>query len=544
MAAAAAVAAAQLEAQLQLQALRDHILPMVGFSNDGANPNQRQTNRFTTMTQLPNLALYQYLEFEQVKLLIKRFQTRYPNENLGILVNNNLTGLVWYVKDLARRGQPILPDEVVPDDIFDGYNAYKAYLSNKEKGENITKLPKYDDKAEFDEWFERVTDVLNMIYGSYMCPLAYVIRLDQPAGWDPDVDARNDNERLVYPLALNGPEFNNDNQEVFKLIKNAVNGTEAQSYIEDFIVAQDGRGGMMELRRRFEGPNANETRCAKALSQLESLVYKNERETPFEGLVNKLNKSYITLRKYGGQDFTDIMKVDALSKRFAHSSSQNLTLKISLEHMKAMYRGNYREAVAYMSSKIGEINAANKSITGNPRRVSQATDEFSTVSVRDHNGNIFTSFHDVDLRSPTRHYTDDEMTALGFWGRAILEELRCLENDRNSHARGGRGRGGGYGRGGGGYGRGGGRGRGFGRGRGRGRGYGGRYGGRGNFNTNNGGNNNEGNNRQVNATDRTNAAAPDAAASAPTQNNQGTNSNQTSSTNNRGNQNGAGYGQH
>ena len=542
MAAAAAAAAAQLEAQLQLQALHDHILPMVGFSNDGANPNQRQTNRFTTLAQLPNLALYQYLEFEQVKVLIKRFQTRYPNENLGILVNNNLTGLVWYVRDLARRGQMVLPDEVVPDDIFDGYNAYKAYVANKEKGENISKLPKYDDKGEFDEWFERVTDVLNMIYGSYMCPLAYVIRLDQPAGWDPEVDARNDNERLVYQLALNGPEYNNDNQEVFKLLKNAVNGTEAQSYIEDFVVAQDGRGAMMELRRRFEGPNANETRCAKALSQLESLVYKNERETPFEALVNKLNKSYVTLRKYGGQDFTDIMKVDALAKRFINSSSQNLTLKIALEQMKAMYRANYQEAVAYMSSKIGEINAANRSITGNPRRVSQATNE-STVSVRDRNGNLFTSFNDVNLRSPTRHFTDDEMTALGFRGRAILEELRRIENNRNGHSHGGRGRGGGFGRGGGGYGRGG-RGRGFGRGRGRGRGYGGRYGGRGhNDNGNNNGGNNDNNNRQVNAADRNNAPAPDAAASAPSQNQNGNNNNQAS-TNNRGNQNGTGYSQH
>ena len=540
--AAAAAAAAQLEAQLQLQALHDHILPMVGFSNDGANPNQRQTNRFTTLAQLPNLALYQYLEFEQVKVLIKRFQTRYPNENLGILVNNNLTGLVWYVRDLARRGQMVLPDEVVPDDIFDGYNAYKAYVANKEKGENISKLPKYDDKGEFDEWFERVTDVLNMIYGSYMCPLAYVIRLDQPAGWDPEVDARNDNERLVYQLALNGPEYNNDNQEVFKLLKNAVNGTEAQSYIEDFVVAQDGRGAMMELRRRFEGPNANETRCAKALSQLESLVYKNERETPFEALVNKLNKSYVTLRKYGGQDFTDIMKVDALAKRFINSSSQNLTLKIALEQMKAMYRANYREAVAYMSSKIGEINAANRSITGNPRRVSQATNE-STVSVRDRNGNLFTSFNDVNLRSPTRHFTDDEMTALGFRGRAILEELRRIENNRNGHSHGGRGRGGGFGRGGGGYGRGG-RGRRFGRGRGRGRGYGGRYGGRGhNDNGNNNGGNNDNNNRQVNAADRNNAPAPDAAASAPSQNQNGNNNNQAS-TNNRGNQNGTGYSQH
>jgi hypothetical protein len=239
--------AAALEAQLQLATLKNVILPMLGFSNKG-NQNQRQLNQFSSLTQLIALDLYQHLEFDQVKHLIKRY-------HIEVLVNNNLIGLIWYVKDLVRRQQPVLPDEVTPDDIFQGYAAYKGYTSNKEKGENLTKLPKYDNKLEFDEWYERVNDVLNMIYGSNLCPIAYVIRLDKPDTWDPEVDARTDMERLTYQLALNGPEFENDNQEVFKLLKNAVNGTEALSYIKDFILPQDGRGVMMELRQRFEGPN-------------------------------------------------------------------------------------------------------------------------------------------------------------------------------------------------------------------------------------------------------------------------------------------------
>jgi hypothetical protein len=68
---AAAAATAQLQAQVQLQAMNDVILPMVGFLNDGVNLIQRQSNHFTTLTQLVNLELYQYLEFDQVKTLIK-----------------------------------------------------------------------------------------------------------------------------------------------------------------------------------------------------------------------------------------------------------------------------------------------------------------------------------------------------------------------------------------------------------------------------------------------------------------------------------------
>ena len=528
-------AQAAIEAQLQLAALNDTILPMVGFSNDG-NPNHRQSNQFSALTQLVSLELYQYLEFDQVKHLIKRYQTRYPNQNLGVLVNNNLIGLIWYVKDLVRRQQPIMPDEVTAADIFQGYAAYKAYTANKEKGENMTKLPKYDDKIEFDEWYERVTDVLNMIYGSNLCPIAYVVRLDKPDNWDPEIDARTDLERLTYQLALNGSEFDNDNQEVFKLLKNAVNGTEALSYIEDFILPQDGRGAMMELRQRFEGPNASESRCTKALALLESIVYKNERETPFEAMVNKLNKAYVVLKKNGGQEFTDLMKVDALAKRFASTQSQNLTLKIAIEQMKSMHRSNYREAVAYMSTKVAEINSANRSITGNLRRISQGTTSPTTVSVRNRNGELITSWEGVDLSQPTRTFTAEEMTQLGFRGRGVLAELRRIANGGRETNPAGRGPGRGFYRGG--------RGRGM---RGRGRGGRGAYGrhnytyGRGGYQNNaNGSNNNE--NRQVNAA----TTAPDSASSSSAAQNPNNGANQNSNTipPSRGNQNGSGYGQH
>lgn len=137
-----------------------------------------------------------------MKYLITHYQTRYPDQNLGVLVNNNLIGLIWYVKDLVWSQQPIMPDEVIAADIFQGYAVYKAYAANKEKGENMTKLPKYGDKIEFDVWYERVTDVLNMIYGSNLCPTAYVVRLDKPDNWDPDIDARTNLEWLTYQLEL------------------------------------------------------------------------------------------------------------------------------------------------------------------------------------------------------------------------------------------------------------------------------------------------------------------------------------------------------
>ena len=56
---------------------------------------------------------------------------------MGILVQNNLTGLLWYVKDRTRRGLPTDPNDIVLDDLHRGHLAYEAYVQNRDKGENI-----------------------------------------------------------------------------------------------------------------------------------------------------------------------------------------------------------------------------------------------------------------------------------------------------------------------------------------------------------------------------------------------------------------------
>lgn len=144
-------------------------------------------------------------------------------------------------------------------------------------------------------------------------------------------------------------------------------------------------------------------------------------------MVNKLIKAYVILKKNGGQEFTDLMKVDALAKCFMNTQSQNLTLKIAIKQMKSMHRSNYCEAVVYMSTKAAEINSANKSITVNLRRILQGTTSPTNLSVRNRNGELITSWEGVDLSQPTLTFTV-EMTQLGFRGCGILAELWRIAN--------------------------------------------------------------------------------------------------------------------
>jgi hypothetical protein len=95
--------------------------------------------------------------------------------------------------------------------------AYKAYVQNRDKGENIKALEKWCDNYDFNDWDSKVTETLSLVYGLNYCPIAYVIWPDKPAGWDPAVNAVNDYKRLMYQLPLNGIAFEQDNETVFSL---------------------------------------------------------------------------------------------------------------------------------------------------------------------------------------------------------------------------------------------------------------------------------------------------------------------------------------
>ncbi len=149
--------------------LRDVVLPKVGLTNIGAVAN-RQTTLFLALHGLTNINDFGRLEPNQANSLVKSMNTRHPAASLGILVQNNLTGLIWYVKDLRRWGLAVDPNAIDEDDLHDGHLAYEAYVQNRDKGENIKSLKKRSDKIDFDDWDRKVTETLSLVYGRKYCP--------------------------------------------------------------------------------------------------------------------------------------------------------------------------------------------------------------------------------------------------------------------------------------------------------------------------------------------------------------------------------------
>ena len=369
--------------------------------------------------------------------------SRHSAASLGILAQNNLTGLIWYVKDLRRRGLAVNPNAIDKDNLLDGHLAYEAYVQNCDKGENIKSLEKWSNKINFDDWDWKVTETLSLVYGRNYCPLAYVIRPDKPAGWDPVIDATSDYERLMYQLPLNGQAYNQDNEVVFSYVQLAVLQTLAENWIFDAVPGRDGRAAMRALRDHYQGEANLDVRATKAQQTLDTLTYTSEKNMPFETMITNLNKAYNSLKRQG-QEFTDRTKVEQLAKQIKNPS-RDIQITVAVETMATLHRNDYNAASQYITSRMASINVANVNAPGNPRRIAEAE-----VDRTEYNG--------VDIKDPWRKYSDDEWwRMLGKKGREIVAAKSTKQVKRNQ--RGGRGYGG-RGRGGrGGHGRRGGRGR-------------------------------------------------------------------------------------
>ncbi len=107
--------------------LQDVVLPLVGLMNTGPMA-QRQTAQFLALHGLNSVNDFNLIKPNQAKDMVKAASARHPTQAMGILTQNNLTGLIWYVKDKTRRGLPVDANNIVLDDLHRGHMAYEAYV--------------------------------------------------------------------------------------------------------------------------------------------------------------------------------------------------------------------------------------------------------------------------------------------------------------------------------------------------------------------------------------------------------------------------------
>ncbi len=207
-----------------------------------------------------------------------------------------------------------------------------------------------------------------MIHRAQYTGIAYVIRPDKLAGWNPITDANTDYKHLLYQLPLHGPKYDVDNASVITLIYTSVLKTLAFTWVEALALARDGRGSMLALHSHFDGPAETHTRIQKHLYRIRDLKYTNERQTSFDTMIMQLNESYQFMMKQG-QTYMDTTKVDGLIRRIQVLG--NIAVTIALEAMHLVHCNNYIGAVNYITACLSEINTSSNRSAGSTRNISE-----------------------------------------------------------------------------------------------------------------------------------------------------------------------------
>ena len=187
----AANVAANVAANINPADVVRDVLSIVGMNNNG-NVNTRQTTRFMLANQLNDIDDFMSLHASQVKEMVKQYQRVAGATPMGIRVQNNLQGLIWYARDRARRGLTIDVANLNEDLLNESREDYVMYLKDNEEGQKITELEKFSEKVDFADWDEGVFETLGRKIGAQEAPMNYLIRETQPAGFVP----RNPKEEL------------------------------------------------------------------------------------------------------------------------------------------------------------------------------------------------------------------------------------------------------------------------------------------------------------------------------------------------------------
>ena len=108
-----------MAANAEYNNLPDIILPVVGLANTGAVVDH-QTMQFLSVHRLKSTNNFGHLEPHKAKDLVKSINLRHPDSSLGILVQNYLTGLIWYVKDQHCWGLAVDLNDINKDVLLNG----------------------------------------------------------------------------------------------------------------------------------------------------------------------------------------------------------------------------------------------------------------------------------------------------------------------------------------------------------------------------------------------------------------------------------------
>ena len=267
---------------------------------------------FINMEGLDSIESFALLSGDtDVTEMAKRMSSRSVNGGsviLGTMHIKKIQALVFWVKDLAKRGITPDPDDWDVDEMAKAMEMKEADLNFDKIDVDLIDPGKCQTNFGWDAWQIAFLNKLSATMGAAKAPLSYVVR--------PDIDAsyvfEDDDKERMYQMPLAGKNFKRDNKLVYSMLKAACVKTDAWTWIQDHDKSASGRQAWLTLVAHYDGTGELNKRLERAKEEMTRLHYKDEKSYPFERYITKLKENFFILAKDSDEALTGKQKVEKM----------------------------------------------------------------------------------------------------------------------------------------------------------------------------------------------------------------------------------------
>ena len=280
--------------------------------------------------------------------------------NPGVYVSTdaemNLASACYMARHMTRTSRTLVAEDLTEDRVVRYATYQEAEIAYKDPDDKL-KLTKPDQDKIFefiDDWPES----LALCTGENGRPLSYILRgsVAIPVGNDPGFGEPGTvygsmRDEIASRASHAAPQYQLDNAKVFDLLAEAVNDHKhVKLQIKKFTKTKDGRGAWLNFTKHYRGANEIEAMEAAAEKQLETLVYRGEKQRyNFETHVSKHIKAHLDIAKATGTEVPENTKVRKLL-----ASLQHATMSVGVATIRAQddLRGDFDASVNYLRAFI------------------------------------------------------------------------------------------------------------------------------------------------------------------------------------------------
>jgi hypothetical protein len=267
---------------------------------------------------------------------------------VGTLQVKKLQALCYWVCDQQKHGQAL--DHEDWDNEMMASTIERMHIDKeRETGAiSVSDLGKFDPE-EFETGETAFLNLLSQTRGMQGESLKYVAReAVMPAVFADDA------KRRMYQLPLTGGAFEEDNKQMFLLLKSYLINMPGWTLIESFNAMENGRGAFLAWATHYNGQGELSKRTAMAKAKIKNLFYKNERSLTFKKVMEILLKLFSILDKDPDERLSECQKVEKL---LSCIQTQDMEMVAQKSIIASQYPNDFSGACNYFSAEVSCLHA-------------------------------------------------------------------------------------------------------------------------------------------------------------------------------------------